>query len=282
MKVWLALVLVLGVLLPECSAWETEPDVPTTSGNTGITGPVFVDSTEILYLESFPVQARLVVRGSLPTPCHEARWEVEDSGWGIEVTLWSEILLGQDCAQVLEPFEASIPLGSFEFSNSSVLLNGEEIGRLVIGTKPIPRFGSLTGAGWSFGMCGGYCKADLVIDGEALVLTGGGWIGDQPLYVNRGVFTPVGIERVGEMLARLGSKPLDLVYGCPDCADGGAAYLEFDRQGATSRHEMEFSRPPKVLAELHGLALAVIEALETCESGELVTVAKDCERWRGL
>lgn len=241
---------------------------------------MFVDATDILYLESFPVQVRLVVQGSVPTPCHQTRWEVEDLGRAIDVRLWSEILLGQSCAQVLAPFEVSIPLGSFESASSPVLLNGEQVGWVSIGSEPAVGGGTLVGAGWSFGMCGGFCRADLAIDGTELVLTGRGWAGEEPLFQNRGVLTPTGLERLGAALARLGGTALDSVYGCPDCADGGAAHLVIEREGATSRHDMEFGKPPEELTELYGLAMAMIDALETCGSDDLVTVAADCEPWR--
>jgi hypothetical protein len=36
-----------------------------------------------------------------------------------------------------------------------------------------------------------------------------------------------------------------------------------------------------VLADLHGIAMALINSLESCTSGDLVTVADDCEAWQG-
>jgi hypothetical protein len=244
-------------------------------------GPVYVDSTEILYLESFPVQVRLVVRGSLPTPCHQARWGVDDSTGELEVTLWSVVALGQLCAQVLEPFEVTIPLGSFEESDNPVLLNGEQIGRVAIGGKSPALRVPLVGAGWSFGMCGGYCQADLVFDAESLVLTGRGWIIDEPLYVHRGTLTTEGRDRISAAVARLSGAGLEDVYGCPDCADGGAFYVVLDRAGVVSRHDMDFGRPPDILTELHGLGIAFIDALETCQSDELVMVSDNCVPWQG-
>jgi len=143
---------------------------------------VYIDATEILNLESFPVQVRLVVRGALPTPCHEAVWEIEELGDAIHVSLWSEADPESACAQVMETFEVSIPLESFESSASPVLLNGEGVGRSAIGVEPVSGM-SLVGAGWSFGMCGGYCSADLAVGAQELVLTGGSHMTDEPLYV---------------------------------------------------------------------------------------------------
>ena len=243
---------------------------------------MFVESTEILYLESFPVQIRLSVRGSLPTPCHRVQWSVEDGGASIEVAMWSVIALGQNCAQVLEPFEVSIPLGAFETADLDVTLNGELIGVVEVGAETTSPEISLLGAGWSFGMCLGLCTADLVVQAERLVLTARDRENAEPLYENRGSLTKKGLERIGAAVNRLSGVTLDPVYGCPDCADGGAFYLLLEKKGPPTRHDLEFGRPPEVLAEVHGLAMGVIEALETCRSDALVTVDDDCVPWEGF
>ena len=56
-----------------------------------IRGEVFVDSQEILLMESYPVQVALQVSGNLPTPCHMLRAEVSepDSENNINVELFS-------------------------------------------------------------------------------------------------------------------------------------------------------------------------------------------------
>lgn len=98
-------------------------------------GPVYIDYHEILTLESFPPQFRLHVKGSLPTPCHQLRAVVDepDEQNRIQVQIFS--LVGPDiaCTQVLEPFDASIPLGSqFKGSNAySVYVNGEKVGEIM-------------------------------------------------------------------------------------------------------------------------------------------------------
>lgn len=238
--------------------------------------PVYVDSATISYVESCPVQAMLVVRGSLPTPCHEAVWAVDDDpGASVDVRLWSEADPQRICIQVLHPFEVSIPLGTCDTPDVPVLLNGEEVGRLQppeSSAMPV----SLQGAGWSFGMCQGTCSADLVIDGSALVLTGRDRTVEEPVFENRGTLTPAGQQLLSETMSAVQGVPLQPVYGCPDCADGGAAYLALLRDGVSSRHEMEYGNPPEQLAGAYELTVSVMEALETCQSNVLVVVAEDC------
>lgn len=249
-------------------------DASGTTPAGGDVGPVYVDSTEIIYLESYPVQVQLLVKGSLPTPCHQPVFEVQDFGTSIAVDLWSLADPEQMCAQVLEPFELTIALGSWESANLPVLLNGEEIGRVQIGTAPTGP--TLAGAGWSFGFCLGYCMADLVIAADELTVTGQDREATALLYVNRGTLTAEGRARLDAALAALDGVVLDPVYGCPDCTDGGAAYLDIARGGSVERVSMEFDSPPEVLAELYATSSSLIGALETCQSTDLVEVAADC------
>lgn len=129
--------LILATLLVACSESSddtvvsntTEPSLTFSGGaipaNAGL---VFVDTTDILLMESFPVQVALRVNGNLPTPCHEPVWEVDDDGSTISVTLASVADPNVACIQVLAPFELSIPLGSFESGARDVILNGGNVG----------------------------------------------------------------------------------------------------------------------------------------------------------
>jgi hypothetical protein len=240
----------------------------------GDPGPVYVDSTEIRYLESDPVQVQLLVSGSLPTPCHDPVFEVQDLGDRIDVLLWSLADPDAMCIQVLEPFELAIPLGSFESADLPVFLNGQEVGRIIIGAEGSPD--ALVGAGWSFGFCLEYCVADLVIDGDDLVLTGRPRQDAEPSYVNRGTLTAEGLARLDAAVAALSGVALEPRYGCPDCADGGAFSLELRRGDVVERVTTEYGAPPEILAEVTAIASELISALESCTSGELVEVAADC------
>lgn len=132
MQKFTALILLLGLLLVSCAGADP---APTTLGPTDDTppvtpdptGPVFVDETELIVAESFPMQLFLVVRGTLPTPCHEARREVVETSEGVfEVALHS-VNTGQDCIQVLEPIELNIRLGTSEGGPIQVLVNGDVV-----------------------------------------------------------------------------------------------------------------------------------------------------------
>jgi hypothetical protein len=93
-------------------------------------GNVYIDRSELLIMESYPVQIALVLQGSLPTPCNQLRVIAKppDEQNRIQVEVYSVVDPQQICVQVLEPFEANIGLGSFPTGHYSVWVNGEMIG----------------------------------------------------------------------------------------------------------------------------------------------------------
>jgi inhibitor of cysteine peptidase len=99
-----------------------------------VRGQVDIASSEVILLESFPVQVRLNLKGALPTPCHQLRAEVSgpDDQKRIDVEVYSLVDPEEVCVQMLEPFETSINLGSFPSGTYSVWVNGEEVGDITV------------------------------------------------------------------------------------------------------------------------------------------------------
>jgi hypothetical protein len=93
-------------------------------------GNAFVEATDILVLESFPLQFQLSLSGNLPTPCHELRIVVAepDANANIAVDVYSVVDPSLICIQVLKAFQASINLGSFPTGHYTVTVNGEAAG----------------------------------------------------------------------------------------------------------------------------------------------------------
>jgi hypothetical protein len=111
---------------------HVNPYAPAKGDEAMQRGEVFIDSQEILVLESFPLQFRLHVIGSLPTPCHELRAVVDepDEQNRILVQIYSLIDPDMVCTQVLEPFDTSLSLGSYASGSYTVFVNGEEVGEI--------------------------------------------------------------------------------------------------------------------------------------------------------
>ena len=115
---------------PATSNFMPQPYAPQPDDTALTRGVVYLDSKEIVVMESDPVQITLVLKGSLPTPCNQLRVlaNLPDEQNHIQVDVYSVIDPTQMCAQVLKPFDANIGLGSFPTGHYSVWVNGESIG----------------------------------------------------------------------------------------------------------------------------------------------------------
>jgi hypothetical protein len=111
----------------------TDPVYAPQTGDADLTvGNALPDlqASDLLVLESYPVQINLVLRGDLPTPCNQLRIKVTppDDQNRIQVQVYSVVDPNQLCTQVLEPYEALVSLGSFAGGKYSIYVNGEYLG----------------------------------------------------------------------------------------------------------------------------------------------------------
>jgi hypothetical protein len=120
--------------MPEDPNQEPPPNpyVPSKGDEAMQRGEVYIDSQEILILESFPLQYQLHVKGSLPTPCHQLRAVINEPNQRsqIHVELFSLVDPDMLCIQVLEPFEANLPFGSYASGSYTVFVNGGKVGEI--------------------------------------------------------------------------------------------------------------------------------------------------------
>ena len=108
----------------------TNPFAPQ-SGDTGLTrGAVYINEASLIIRESFPPQISLNLAGDLPTPCNQLRVVINppDSENKINVDAYSVVDPNQACIQVLEPFGASVDIGTFANGHYTVWVNGEMAG----------------------------------------------------------------------------------------------------------------------------------------------------------
>lgn len=97
-------------------------------------GPVFLDASEVISLEGVAAaQPALHFTGSLPDPCHALRVNVAapDASNDIQVEVYS-VVLNPDmmCAQVLVPFEVTVPVTDLSAGTYRILVNDQEVGTL--------------------------------------------------------------------------------------------------------------------------------------------------------
>lgn len=114
MKQILPLTLIAALLAACSSAAPTNAPAgavaPTAAPNM-ISGEASVDSVELQVMESFPLQANLLVKGNLPDGCTEVTFSQQSiEGRAITVRLFTERPADAICTQALEPFEEVVPL----------------------------------------------------------------------------------------------------------------------------------------------------------------------------
>ncbi len=99
-----------------------------------VEGPVYLDSADLLILESFPPQYRLLLKGNLPDPCHKLEVVVPapDAEGIIDVQVFSLTNPETICIQILEPFEESVSLDGFPPGTYQVEVNGEMVGQIEV------------------------------------------------------------------------------------------------------------------------------------------------------
>lgn len=128
-----------GTVDPNATAQSPGDEEPSANpyapaeGDEALTRDVaFIDSQEILILESFPPQYQLQVTGSLPTSCHQLRAVVNEPNEEnqIQVEIYSVVDPNRVCTQALSPFEVSLPLGSYSSGSYTVIVNGEVVGEI--------------------------------------------------------------------------------------------------------------------------------------------------------
>jgi hypothetical protein len=95
---------------------------------------------------------------------------------------------------------------------------------------------------------------------------------------NTGVLSPATHAAIRAAALALNGVALDATYGCPDCADGGAAEVHLQRpnMGAPTSHIYPFREAPDVLKDADAIVQALIDDLSTCQSSSRITVNRGC------
>jgi hypothetical protein len=137
----------LVISMAGCSLLPSLGQTPTPSPNPSIPpsgyepqpgdekltrGPVFLEleNSSLAIMESYPIQVSAILNGNLPDPCHQLRVVVAPAltEKRINLEVYSLTDSTKVCITVLEPFNATIGLGSFPTGHYSVYVNGELLG----------------------------------------------------------------------------------------------------------------------------------------------------------
>jgi hypothetical protein len=115
-------------------------------------------------------------------------------------------------------------------------------------------------AGTSFGMCAGYCTTTLEISptSATLIETSRESV-RQPTRTRSVALTPAEWQRIQSLVDPTVLASVAGVHGCPDCADGGAEWIELKTAQSTARVTFQFGQPPQPIAQLQAEIRAVRE-----------------------
>jgi len=107
-----------------------QPYAPQPGDSRLTRGSVYLDAVDVLVAESYPVQIFVALRGSLPTPCHQLRAQINppDTENRIVIDVYSVAEPDAICVQMLQGFEANLALGSFPTGHYTVWVNGDQRG----------------------------------------------------------------------------------------------------------------------------------------------------------
>lgn len=107
--------------------------------------------------------------------------------------------------------------------------------------------------GVSFGMCIGYCINKMEIKQTKVILNDSSWNTEE--YPAKNCQKSIPAEKWNELVQCADSiafTRLDSIYGCPDCADGGAEWVEITTPEWKHKVTVDYSGPnrPAVLENL--------------------------------
>lgn len=104
-----------------------------------------------------------------------------------------------------------------------------------------PAFSGLA-SGTSFGMCAGYCRTELRIDSTAVTFIETSQVQQLPPRTQSLVLTTSEWQRIRSAVDAAALSRMAGVHGCPDCADGGAEWIEIRTAEATVRVTFEYGK----------------------------------------
>ena len=99
--------------------------------------------------------------------------------------------------------------------------------------------------GTSFGECLGYCKREIIVSG-GVTFTKSGWLSDEALPDSSCSIVFI-MDPLPEYLDDIdldSFHTMDETIGCPDCADGGAEWLELGFDNEVKRVTFEYMNEP--------------------------------------
>ena len=119
--------------------------------------------------------------------------------------------------------------------------------------------------GTSFGQCLGYCNRNIIISGTEVQFQASGQTitGNLPDLTIPGEITVKEWESLVKTINLLIFRNMEEVIGCPDCADGGAEWIEITTDEISHKIVFEFDNAPEEVENLIEELREILEQYET-------------------
>ncbi len=104
--------------------------------------------------------------------------------------------------------------------------------------------------GTYFGQCNGYCKQSITIENDSIRYQAQSWSENDnyPLIAFSTEFSEEDWKSIEEKIDFLIFRNIEEVIGCPDCADGGAEWIEIETEDVTHKIKFEYDNPPEEIS----------------------------------
>jgi hypothetical protein len=113
--------------------------------------------------------------------------------------------------------------------------------RIIVDLPPNTEPDTTIKSGTSFGECLGYCRSELEIKVTGVTFTRSGWNINE--YPPMSVWQEMSRDEWQKLVQLIDQKTIaemDDIYGCPDCADGGAEWIEVIQDDFSKKVTFEF------------------------------------------
>jgi hypothetical protein len=140
---------------------------------------------------------------------------------------------------------------------------------LVACEKEVDRTGDIKSInyGTSFGECLGYCINQMELNEELAKLRIKGWneLGSLPDIECTRTLGSHEFDNILDSIDLTSFLALDEVIGCPDCADGGAEWLEIRYDTSFHRVTFEYMNEPKAIANVVPIMRELMAGIPGCD-----------------
>jgi hypothetical protein len=167
-----------------------------------------------------------------------------NNSWIILILLLSSFACSSDLS--IKPGVNSLTINEVEQESTSTSITESEV---------VEPEGDYIKFGESFGMCSGYCFFEITFEKSKCTSVNKAW-GDTLNNPTKVALSQLDLSRWNSLNFSINFDlflKLPEVIGCPDCADGGANWVEVSKSGVSHKIKFEHGNPPKEL--LNFLAL---------------------------